>query len=377
MDEGDKLSNLIGDIYDAALDGALWPSVLERMTGFVVGHGATLFYKNASLRTGGALFEWGMDPAYRDLYFERYVQLDAATVRHCFATIDEPMATADLVPYDEFLESRFYREWARPQDLVDFVAVVLDKSAASAALFGVFRHKRHGIVDDDARRRMRLLAPHVRRAALIGRLIDLKSAEAAAVADALDTVNAGVFLVDTAKSVVHANTAGQAMVQSGHLLRAPGGTLTAGDGVADTILAGAIAAAQAGDRAVGTDAIAVSLGKQDGVPFVAHVLPLTSGARRQAGQRHSAVAAVFVRKTSMEGPLLPEVIAHTYRLTPTELRVLLAIVEVGGVPDVAQALGIAETTVKTHLGRVYQKTDTRRQADLVKLVAGFSSPLTG
>jgi DNA-binding CsgD family transcriptional regulator len=30
--------------------------------------------------------------------------------------------------------------------------------------------------------------------------------------------------------------------------------------------------------------------------------------------------------------------------------------------------------VRTHLLRLYAKTDTRRQAELVKLVAGFSSP---
>ena len=35
-----------------------------------------------------------------------------------------------------------------------------------------------------------------------------------------------------------------------------------------------------------------------------------------------------------------------------ELRVLLAIVEVGGVPEVAEALGVAESTIKTHLGRI-------------------------
>ncbi|MGC1348698.1 MAG: LuxR C-terminal-related transcriptional regulator [Xanthobacteraceae bacterium] len=54
---------------------------------------------------------------------------------------------------------------------------------------------------------------------------------------------------------------------------------------------------------------------------------------------------------------------------------LLAIVEVGGVPAVAEVLGIAVTTVKTHLGRIYEKTGTNRQADLVKLVAGYFSPL--
>jgi DNA-binding CsgD family transcriptional regulator len=72
---------------------------------------------------------------------------------------------------------------------------------------------------------------------------------------------------------------------------------------------------------------------------------------------------------------LPRTLAQTFNLTPTELRVLLAIVETGGVPETAGALGIGQATVKTHLHRLFGKTDTRRQADLVKLVAGFASPL--
>jgi DNA-binding CsgD family transcriptional regulator len=58
-----------------------------------------------------------------------------------------------------------------------------------------------------------------------------------------------------------------------------------------------------------------------------------------------------------------------------ELRVFLAIVEVGGAPEVADTLGIAESTVKTHLLRLYAKTGASRHADLVKLLAGFASPL--
>jgi DNA-binding CsgD family transcriptional regulator len=54
---------------------------------------------------------------------------------------------------------------------------------------------------------------------------------------------------------------------------------------------------------------------------------------------------------------------------------MLANVDIGGVPEVAAALGVAETTVKTHLSRLFEKTGAGRQADLVKLVAGFSTPL--
>ena len=107
------------------------------------------------------------------------------------------------------------------------------------------------------------------------------------------------------------------------------------------------------------------------------MLPLTSGARRVAGIAYSAAAAVFICKVARETPSAPEIIARAYRLTPTELRVLLAIVEVGGVPETAAALGVAESTIKTHLSHLFEKTGAGRQADLVKIVAGFATPLIG
>jgi DNA-binding CsgD family transcriptional regulator len=55
----------------------------------------------------------------------------------------------------------------------------------------------------------------------------------------------------------------------------------------------------------------------------------------------------------MDHPSLPESVARHDKLTPTELRVLRGIVDMGDAPEVADALGIAYITVKTHLGRVY------------------------
>jgi DNA-binding CsgD family transcriptional regulator len=127
--------------------------------------------------------------------------------------------------------------------------------------------------------------------------------------------------------------------------------------------------------ALGIKGISVPLTGRNGERYVAHALPLTSGARRTAGIAYTAVAALFIRKVAMFVAMPPEVIGKSFKLTPTELRVLLAIVEVGGVAKVAEALGVADSTVKTHLGRVFEKTGTTRQADLVKLVAAYASPL--
>lgn len=70
-----------------------------------------------------------------------------------------------------------------------------------------------------------------------------------------------------------------------------------------------------------------------------------------------------------------EAIATQFKLTPSELRVFFAIVEVGGAAQVARVLGISPDTVKTHLKRIFAKTGTNRQADLVKLVVGYMNPL--
>ena len=79
---------------------------------------------------------------------------------------------------------------------------------------------------------------------------------------------------------------------------------------------------------------------------------------------------LFARPT-LDLPSPPVVIAKQFGLTQAELRVLFSVVEIGGVAEVAEVLGIAEATVKTHLQHVFAKTGTGRQADLVKLVAGY------
>ncbi len=379
MDEAARLSALIGDIYDAALDPSLWPLALGRIKGFVGGLAASLYSKDAVNKCGNLFYESidGIDPYYRDLYFETYVKLDPMTTGHVFAELEVPLSTNDIIPYQEFLETRIYREWVQPQGLVDHVVAVIEKSGTSAAFVGIFRHQRDGLVDDETRRRMRLVVPHVRRAVLIGKAIDLKTAEAANFADILDGLAAGMLLVDATCRIIHANAAGHAILADGDFLRAVGGRLAAGDPSIDRVLRDVLVAAGNGDTAIGVKGIALPLTARDGERHVAHVLPLTSGARRRAGIATAAAAALFVHKAALDIISPPEAIARAYKLTPTELRVLLAIVEIGGAPEVAEALGIGDATVRPHLGRLFEKTGAKRQADLVKLVAGFSNQLHG
>jgi DNA-binding CsgD family transcriptional regulator len=377
MREVEPILSLVGDIYDAALEPARWGDVLGKARDFVGGCAAVLYSKDASRKNANIYHDdGGIDPHYKQLYLDQYVPLDPTSTAEFFVEIEQPAATSDLISYDEFLQTRHYQEWARPQRLVDHLRAAIDKSATSIAFFGVFLDDRQGLVDDDSRRRMRQIVPHIRRAMLVGGMLERKAAEAAVLADTLDDVSAGIFLVDQSGRIVHANTNGRAMLEERCVLRtASGGRLAAQEANATLALNGVLAVAANGDGAVGRKGIAMPLAARDGDHYVAHALPLLAGERRRAGASYAAVAALFVHKARMEAPAAPEVIAKTYKLTPMELRVLLAIVEVGGVSEVAESLGIGEATVKTHLHRLFGKTDTSRQADLVKLVAGFSTRL--
>src|SRR5262249_19522167 len=152
-----------------------------------------------------------------------------------------------------------YRKWAKPHGFVDFVSTVIDRTSISAAIFGVFRHERNGLVDDHAREQMRLIAPHIRRSILIGEMFEFKAAEAATFADALDGISTGMYLVDEGGRLIHANAAGHAILSTRDILNSVGGQLAAYDRQTHRMLRDVFAAAGRGDTALGTRGIAVPL----------------------------------------------------------------------------------------------------------------------
>jgi DNA-binding CsgD family transcriptional regulator/PAS domain-containing protein len=370
----EMLTSLIGNIYDAALDRSLWPDALARIGDFVGGHGVGLLSKDSLSKTSTPHYHCGVDPHYVRTYAETHSKFDPAATLPFF-DVEQIVSFPELVPYDEFRQGRFYREWMQPQGWVDAANAVLEKSVLSFSFISILRSESCGLVDDEMRRRMALIVPHVRRAVLIGRVIDLREAETASFADTLDGLSAGLVLIAADGRIVHSNAAASDMLNAGDFLRSNSGRLTTSDKHVDKLLNDSFAGAVDGDAGIGVKGIALPLTAGTGERYVAHVLPLTSGARRRAGTAYTATAAIFVRKAALETPAAPEVILKTFKLTPTELRVLLAIVDVGGIPEVAVRLGVAETTVKTHVKRLFEKTGKNRQADLVKLVAGFSTPL--
>jgi DNA-binding CsgD family transcriptional regulator len=368
MSEDEKLRGLIEEIYDAALEPALWNDVAVSINQYVGGQACGIF-KDSANQSGLTHDCCGADSHSVQLYAEIHSRFDPLST---LPPLGHVISIADLVNHDEYCEGRLYQEWLQPQGRVDAANVLLEQSSPnSAVLFTV--PSGAGMIDEERRRRIAQIVPHLRRALLINTTIDHQQSEATTFNDTLDGLSAGIFLVDAGCRIVHANTAGHDILRADDFLRCINGQLVARDAQASQSLH-EVFADDCG--ALGAKGTALPLTAHDGGYYVMHVLPLTSAARTRIGITYEAVAALFVRKVALDR-VCGEAVARAFKLTPAELRVLLTIVAVGGVPETAVALGLAETTVKTHLHRVFAKTGTCRQADLVKLAAGFSSPLAG
>jgi DNA-binding CsgD family transcriptional regulator len=371
VDEAEEVSLLIGDIYDASLDPTLWPGVFEKTTKYVGGSTSSLFSQDIVGVNSKGYFAAGHDPHFMELYHQKYFKINPVFPTVVFFDVEQRLSVPDCLPREEFCRTQFAREWVIPQGYVDVVFANLEKSATSCSVFTVLRDLSKGFADDEMCRRFSLVVPHLRRALLIGKVIEDHKVKAEALADSFDTLVSGMFIVDGTGRIVHANASGYAMIAEANALRAPSGRLGATDPGADQALLDIFTAAGGGDAALGRRGIAVPIMARNDERYVAHVLPLTSAGRRKAGASYGAVAAVFVRKAALDLPSPPVAIAQQFQLTQAELRVLFSIVEIGGTSEIADVLGIAEATVKTHLHHVFEKTGTGRQADLVKLVAGY------
>lgn len=98
------------------------------------------------------------------------------------------------------------------------------------------------------------------------------------------------------------------------------------------------------------------------------VRPLSEGCpSRDIG----AVAAVFISDRSRRVTTNDAILRDLYGLTRAEAAVTSMLVRGKSVEELSEELGISPLTARTHLKRVFSKTSTTRQADLVsRLLSG-------
>jgi DNA-binding CsgD family transcriptional regulator/PAS domain-containing protein len=288
--------------------------------------------------------------------------------------LEEPIVNSQITDRATAEKNRWYKEFGEPQGLTDGVAIMLTRDAKGLGNLAFGRHYAAGPVLEAELAHLRLIAPHVRRAVTISRLLDRRAAAASTFASALDAFSAAVILVDEHLGIVHANAAGKDMLSAADPLRSHQGHLGLPSPAATDALRTAVSFSARHEMELGRRGMSIPIRCTNGTACVAHVLPLRRSELRR-GLLNRVTAAVFIAP-AVSPPRLPaDALALLYELTPAEVRVFELIADGDTPAEISAALGIAPSTVKTHLLRLFEKTGCNRQADLARLAASLSAPL--
>lgn len=377
----DALYQLISDIYDCALEPANWPNALAQITRVMGGAYCSISLmavplENPTLSAHSPFNE----EALRDFYANHVADLPGL---HDLAqgALDVPSASYEPGGFEAFSQTRFYREWVKPNGLSDATMCKIAHTGDRVGVFAAVMPQSHGPINERDHSIVRSIAPHLRRAVMIGDLLERQQTVAQGYARLVDAVPTPLILTDRYAKVLQINQAADAVLAQGRTLAIHRGVLTAATQaqvrgihgfLAYKSLSEAIERAAQDDVALGQRGIGIALEAPGESPVVAYVLPLQASPIRSAF--HSGAVAVFLSTRDHSRPVMDGLLATLFDLTPAEARIVPYVVRGTGAKEIAKKLCVSEHTVNTHLKRIYDKTGVNKQTQLAALVHSFELP---
>ena len=304
--DAQRVSALLDQIYECILQPHDWEAVIAQIR-FELGlMSGVLGIYEARSGVPQLRIQDGMDGVWFDKmpeYGAEMASLWGGHARIAGYPIGELAIHSTAVPEFDPVSNRFALEWCEPQKILDLAAMILanDGNCLSTLVFCSDRQleKLHpGELD-----LLRILSPHLCRAVLISRLLDIKSFQLNRFQSALDALPNGIFLLDAKAQVVHANAAAAAVVRSNDGIRVVGGRLTMRDNFAEKALVAALAMCELGDSLSERGSAIPAVGST-GNRALLHILPLRYGSFHDHLDSR-ATAAIFIT-TELSDAMLPQ-----------------------------------------------------------------------
>ncbi|MBW7974077.1 helix-turn-helix transcriptional regulator [Bradyrhizobium sp. BR 10289] len=366
----------VGSLYQAAYDPVSWPDAIESLRELFNGSKACLV-RTGPERGPGDLIAPNNDPAFQDRYIAEFAGepniVESAIAR---APVGTAYSDLDFIGRETLRTSRLWNEWMAPQDMYGGLTCKLITSRQSSWFFDVQRGRNQTAFDAAELELLNMVSPHLARAVEIGRQAGL----AKLVSSSLSHLPFAVLAVDAQLRVLARNEAAEQILSdqdAGLFLRR--GVLMTADPRYDARLRQLVAescAARAnalpglgGDLLIAPGpevndpaTLAISIG-----PSMGHDIPSIA---------LEPCAVVIVRRISQDMPSgFAETIARLFDLTPQEARVAANLA--GGHPlkETADRIGIRMSTARSHLIRVFYKTGTSQQSQLVAMLKNVQATL--
>lgn len=373
MNDREAWQDILGGIYDAALDDALWTPAIGAIMDRIGADQASLFSPIVGPTGQPPLLLNAQTPQdIWALYHSYYWQYDLSmqeVVRRGLHRSGSIASIDDLVSRKNLRNGEFY-DLLRLQQCDNLIGGVIEGfDSKEHPPMNLTFHRAIGSepFGQKENRMLRDLLPHFRRALRIRwRMAQHEDARSLREA-ALEHMPQAVALLDPAGYILYANGRAEALFRQGAGPTAIGRRFTAAEAGNATRIKEALGKCSAGEGAsVKLESFA------SGKSWIASFVPLRALAPHNESQARVLLLISLPDQAPTQG--LPH-FARLYRLTPAETRVLQHLLERQSTQDIAEALKISVKTLRIHLSNLFSKTGTVNQRELVRFF--FSHPSAG
>jgi DNA-binding CsgD family transcriptional regulator len=365
MEPPDRLLDLI---YDAATEPELWRTALTEIADRTGSLGAVLFGQSVAMNAVYFDYNGRLDETCNRAYKERHMQ-NVWSVAMEMRPVGGIVRSDEIISLSSLRKTPFYDEVLRPQGVAHNTMVPLAARNDFRVAFNICRSERQGAIDDDGRRFIERVVPHLCRSMQLGFRLDGYRALQRAEHDVLDRLSVGVVLLDRRARVIYSNAAAASLSSDDSVLCVRNGMIAARSDLHASRFASLIRSVLSGMTAA-----SISLPRSgDGRPITVVASSVRGRDVGRFADHHMPDAAVLLLMIDpTTRPKIPSAwIMEAYGLTQAEARVALAASSGTTIAETAEQLGLSSNTVKTHLRKVFDKTGVSRQAELVRLVASI------
>lgn len=365
-------ATVLGDFSEAALDATFWAPAMEGLLRLHDGTSGSLMALDPGAPAPEVLTMPGHTEDAVRLYAEHYHHVDlwAEFARQRPQT--RGVLGESLVPEEVFERSEIWNDYSRLHvGAFRLLGAVLDLGAGRIGLLGLHRPKDAGAFDEDDRRQLDRVLPHVQRALQLRARLTAETTRLSLGTAALEALALGVVVTDREGAVLLANPAAEALARGGGALSlgTRGRPLAAAHPAETRRLLALV-----GETAAGGPGGALLLSRPPGAAAVAaSVAPLPRCLRDGIAR---GAALLVLRDLGGGPPDLAATLAGLFGLTPAEAGLACALLAGLRPDEVAAERGVKLTTVRSQLSQVLHKTGARRQSELATLLERVASTLT-
>ena len=368
---GSRAADLVADIYEAALRPSQWAIVLDRLVARFKGNAAALRTFDATPETGGMWLTHGIESGAQEEFARCFRTCNIWEARADALGMFKPgtVVTSDmLLPHSELRASECYRDFLRPNDLQDVLGLVLHDGMTPPmprTVLSIFRGHRQARFAGADITLAREYLPHLARSVEMNfRFAELRRREA------INSLSFTPFAPALAYfrrdgALLEANRAAESVFAERDGLTLVDGRLTANVPRDNEFLQRVL---QMGDSP--PFRIERPSGK---LAYIAVPVALRADALDPPDARRPDLA-LFLHDPEVTAEPKLNVLARIYRLTPSETRMVQALVLYGSAKSIFRNTDLNRNTVRSQLKSVLRKTGTNAQAELMRLVLTSAVP---